>query len=178
LKTLEQINRKAIRNSLENRKANSAKVGPLGPAPRVRVPLLLDRRVPPVGANPRALSPSLSCCSVGPTYRRRFFSRKRFLSLPCGPHPSAPSASLTSRPRPTPWTRPRPRILWPLSHALAPLEARTPLAHCPLSPYARDKSSSAAAHQGPSPFCDHRCACVTSVPSVSCAASPAARDTL
>ena len=36
LKTLEKINRKAIRNSLENRKANSAQVGPLGSAPRAR----------------------------------------------------------------------------------------------------------------------------------------------
>jgi hypothetical protein len=34
LKTLEKINRKAIRNSLENRKPNSAQVGPLSPTPR------------------------------------------------------------------------------------------------------------------------------------------------
>ena len=37
LKTLDKINRKAIINSLENRKPNSAQVGPLSPAPRPRV---------------------------------------------------------------------------------------------------------------------------------------------
>jgi hypothetical protein len=36
LKTLGKINKKAIKNSLENRKANSAQVGPLSPAPPAR----------------------------------------------------------------------------------------------------------------------------------------------
>jgi hypothetical protein len=36
LKTLEKINRKAIRNSLKNGKAISAQVGPLRPASRPR----------------------------------------------------------------------------------------------------------------------------------------------
>jgi hypothetical protein len=34
LKTLEKINRKAIRKSLEKGKPNSAQTGPLSPAPR------------------------------------------------------------------------------------------------------------------------------------------------
>jgi hypothetical protein len=55
-------------------------------------------RVPPIGANPCTLSPSLSL--LWPTYQRCFFSaRARSCSLPRGPHPSAHSASLTSRPR-------------------------------------------------------------------------------
>jgi hypothetical protein len=84
LKTLEKINRKEIRNSLENRKPNSAQVGPLSPTPRAharaRVPSVPDRRAPPVGANPSALTLSPSRCSVGPICRRRPFS-PRPLSL-------------------------------------------------------------------------------------------------
>jgi hypothetical protein len=61
LKTLEKINRKAIRNSLENGKPNSAQVGPLSPAhARARVTSVPDRRAPPVGANSSAPSLPLS----------------------------------------------------------------------------------------------------------------------
>jgi hypothetical protein len=103
LKTLEKINRKAIRNSLENGKAISAQVGPLSVAPRA--PSVPDRRVPPVGANPRALSPTLSRCSVGPICRRRYSrTLARSLSIPWTP-PISPSP--TTRPRPSPWTRSR-----------------------------------------------------------------------
>jgi hypothetical protein len=55
---------------MENRKANSVQVGPLSPAPRSRAPSVPDRRVPPVGANPCALYPSLSRCPMGQVCRR------------------------------------------------------------------------------------------------------------
>jgi hypothetical protein len=60
LKTLEKINRKAIRNCLENRKRNFSQSRPIRPstARPCRAPSMPDRRVPPVG--PHALSPSLS----------------------------------------------------------------------------------------------------------------------
>jgi hypothetical protein len=61
LKILEKINRKAIRNSLENRKAYSAQVDPLGPAPRPRPRALGARQAGPAcWRQPSALSPSLS----------------------------------------------------------------------------------------------------------------------
>jgi hypothetical protein len=61
LKTLEKINRKAIRNSLEIEKAISAQVGPLSPA---RVPPMLDRRAPHVGASLSAPSLPLSLAAL------------------------------------------------------------------------------------------------------------------
>jgi hypothetical protein len=90
LKTLEKINRKAIRNSLENRKANSAQVGPLSTASRApalacprcltggsrlsaptHAPSLpLSLAVPWarfVGAVPLAHVSSLSLCPTNPT---------------------------------------------------------------------------------------------------------------
>jgi hypothetical protein len=111
-------------------------------------------------------------------------------SLPRGPHPSVPSASLTSRPRspavvaPTtarsPATSARPRPFRP--HALL---AHSPLLICalnqaptpPLSLCARDQPSSVAAHQGLPSFCDSRCACIASVALVSSASPSIARDT-
>jgi hypothetical protein len=70
LKTLEKINRKAIRNSLENRKPNLAQVGPL--------------------------SPTQGAWQAGPAYRRQpACPLSPSLSLPRGPGHSAPS----SRPR-------------------------------------------------------------------------------
>jgi hypothetical protein len=132
LKTLEKINRKGNRNSMKIGKANSAQGNPLSPAracPRVLVP---DRRTPPVGANPSALSPSLSRCSVGPTCRRRC-SRPRppSLSLPHRPTcQRVPNLSPTISP---PWTCPRPRVLRPRPSPRAPFEPRALLAHLPSS---------------------------------------------
>jgi hypothetical protein len=128
LKTLEKINRKAIRNSLENGKANSAQVGPPGPAPRA--PLVPDRGAPPVGANPRALSPSFPLAAlwgrpVGAVY---FRSRAFSLRLADPTHQPVPNLSPTS----LPWTRPRPRVLRPSPYALVPFEPRAPLDHFPL----------------------------------------------
>jgi hypothetical protein len=166
LKTLEKINRKAIRNSLENGKPNSAQVSPLGPAPRTRPRPLTGG--PRLSAPTRAplLSLSPSRCSVGPTCQRCFsFARARSLSASRTP-PVSPS--LTSHPRPSTWTQPRLRVLWPALHALAPLDpcptCPLPPAHLcpqsssltPLSPCTRDQASSATAHQGPLSFRD-RC---------------------
>jgi hypothetical protein len=77
LKTLEKINREAIRNSLENRKANSAEVGPLGPAPHTR---------------PRASSLSLSLSLLcGADLSALFlFARARSLSTSWTPPVSRP----------------------------------------------------------------------------------------
>jgi hypothetical protein len=79
------------------------------------------------------------------------------------------SPSLTSHPRPPPWTRPRPRVLRPPPHALAPLDPtpRSPtspfslapsaeLSRPSLSPCARDQTSSVAAHRGSPSFRDRR----------------------
>jgi hypothetical protein len=158
LKTLEKINRKGIRNSLEIEKTNVAqptRVPECPPvltgAPRLSACLApaLSPSLPPaarwaslVGVVPLASMPTLS------------------LSVPRTP-PLSPSP--TSRPRPSPWTRPQPRLLRPPPHVLAPFEPRAPLACAlsrtpspPLSPCARDQTSSAAAHQRPSAFRDRR----------------------
>jgi hypothetical protein len=82
LKTLEKINRKGIRNSLEIEKAISTHLAQVGPVSRAhaRVPSVPDRQAPPVGTSLRAHSLSPSRCSVGPICRRRPFS-PRLLSL-------------------------------------------------------------------------------------------------
>jgi hypothetical protein len=119
-KTLEKINTKAIRNSLKNRKANSAQVGPLSSAP----PRALcawqagpaSRRQP---TRPLSLSLSLSL-HRGPGLSAPCLSHaRRSLSVP----PTPPvSSSPTSRPRSpavdvptTAWsstTSARPRPFW------------------------------------------------------------------
>jgi hypothetical protein len=91
------------------------------------VPSVLDRRVPPAGANLRALSLSLPS---GPDLSAPFLSHaRRSLSL-CPADPPF-SSSPTFRPRSPPWTRPRPRDLRPPPHVLAPFEPRAPLAQLP-----------------------------------------------
>jgi hypothetical protein len=100
LKTLEKINGKAIRNSLENGKPNSAQVGPLSqtPAPALARPRCLtggSRLSAPTPAHP--LSPSLSRCPVGQACRRSF-SRPRARFPLCPADPTCQS-SVTSRPR-------------------------------------------------------------------------------
>jgi hypothetical protein len=171
LKTLEKINRKAIKNSLENGKAISAQVGPSGLAPRACASAPARPRSLTSGPHLSAptlaplLSLSPSRCSVGPTCQHRFFSHVLALSLPRGPHPSAvPNLSPTS----PPWTRPRPRVLRSPLHALAPLDPapRSPIspAHLclqssslvPLSPCACSQTSSASVHRRPPPFRDRR----------------------
>jgi hypothetical protein len=72
LKTLEKINRKEIRNSLEIEKAISAHLAQAGPAPRARLrtcpPPVSDGWAPPVGARLSAPSLPLSLATpwVGP----------------------------------------------------------------------------------------------------------------
>jgi hypothetical protein len=115
LKTLEKINRKAIRNSLENRKANWAQVGPLSPA----------------CARACVLAPPLSLpLPSGPGLSTSFLSYARPLpSLPRLPHLLAHPQPPTHVP--PPWTRPRPRDLCPPPHVLGPFEPHAPLAHFP-----------------------------------------------
>jgi hypothetical protein len=126
LKTLEKINRKGNRNSRKKEKVNSTQTSPLSPA---RAPSVPDRRAPPVGANPSALTPSLFRYSMGPSYRRRSPPAPA-LSLSRRPHLSAvPNLSPTISP---PWTRPCSHVLRPCPHASAPFEPRALLAHLPL----------------------------------------------
>jgi hypothetical protein len=127
LKTLEKINRKAIRNSLENRKANSAQVDPLGPAQRA--PALAHPWSLTGGSRLSAPTLSLLCGAdlLAPFLFARALSASRTPPI---------SPSLTSRPRPSPWTRPRPRVLRPPLHALAPLDPvpRSPTSPCSFAP--------------------------------------------
>jgi hypothetical protein len=109
LKTLEKINRKAIRNSLEIEKAISAHLAQASLA--LRAPPVPDRRVPPVGANQRALSPPLSL-PRGPDLSVLVPSRAPTLPL------SAPPSPPVSRPQPSAHDLPvvdrsRPRVLRP-----------------------------------------------------------------
>jgi hypothetical protein len=119
-----------------------------------------------VGARAPLFFLSPSRCSMGPTCRRRYFSHARAISASWTP-PVSPS--LTSHPRPPPGTRPRPRVLRPPPHALAPLDPtpRSPtspfslapsaeLSRPSLSPCARDQTSSVVAHRGPPSFRDRR----------------------
>jgi hypothetical protein len=148
-----------------------------------------DRRVPPIGANPRALSPSHSRCPVDQVCRRRSSCTCAALSLSCRPH-------LSARPQPpahdpSPWTRPRPRALRPPPHVLAPFEPRASLAHLPpltcvlgrtlspsLSLCARDQRAPPPPTVDCRPFYDRRRACAPSVALVSSALPSATRDTL
>jgi hypothetical protein len=128
LKTLEKINRKAIRNSLENGKPISAQTGPLS-----RVTSVPDRRAPPVGTNSSApsLPPPLSRCPVGQACRRSFSRpRARFPLLSRRPHLSAVPNLLPTTPR-----RGRAHVRAFSGHVLAPAP-RLSLAPCsPTSPH-------------------------------------------
>jgi hypothetical protein len=132
LKTLEKINRKAFRNSLENGKPISAQISPLCPA-RARAPAVPDRRAPPVGANSSAPSlPIFLSQPVGQACRRRFSRpRARFPLCPADPtcQPSltsrsrspavdAPTSthSLATSPRPRPFLSPVPFSPTSLAH--------------------------------------------------------------
>jgi hypothetical protein len=120
LKTLEKINRKAIRNSLKMEKTQFSPSRPSRPSLSCarRQPLTGGPRLSaPAHAPLLSLSLSLLCgvdLSVPISSRSRQFSPATrwtlsvsvdrpfvdFPSLPRGPHLLAPSASLTSRPRP------------------------------------------------------------------------------
>jgi hypothetical protein len=105
LKTLEKINRKETRNSRKKRKSHLGPNQPTKPSPHARAracaPSVPDRRAPPIGANPSALTPpSLSRCAMGPScWRRSFPPTPRPLSL-C---PAVPNLLPMISP---PWTRP------------------------------------------------------------------------
>jgi hypothetical protein len=135
LKTLEKLNSKAIRKSLEKGKPNSAQVSPLNlararPCPRAPMP---DRRAPPVGANLSALASSLSL-SLAALWGRPVGA----VSLACARSPSlcpvVPTCqpSLTSRPRSPRRGRAHVRAFSSHIHALTPL--LSPMPCLPTSP--------------------------------------------
>jgi hypothetical protein len=137
LKTLEKINRKVIRKSLEKGKPILAQVDPLSPAPTrapaPSCPLCLTGR-PRVSAPTSAPSlPPLSRCPVGQSCR--FHSPPRPHSL-C---PAVPTCQLVLNLLPTispSWTCPRPRVLQPRPrHAPllspAPCSPTSPLSFVP-----------------------------------------------
>jgi hypothetical protein len=125
---------------------------------------------------------------MGPTCRR-CFSRTRACSLSV-PRTPPVSPSLTSRPRPSPWTHPRPCVRRPPPHALAPLDLmpRSPTFPRSLAPSAELSHPlsrpARATRQAPPLLTEDRRRFATDVepaapiPSLSSAASPAARDTL
>jgi hypothetical protein len=150
MKTLEKINIKGNRNSGKKEKANSAQTSPLSQArvrARTRAPSVPDRRALPVGANPRALTPSLSLsrCSVGPSCRRRSspqcplslslsLSLSISLSLSLCMCPAVPTcqSSLTSRPQSPRHGRDHVRAF--SGHVLAPVPLFSPAPCSPTSP--------------------------------------------
>jgi hypothetical protein len=116
LKTLEKINRKAIRKSLEKGKPISAQVGPLSLTPRARSCL-------------RAFSPPLSRCPVGQACQRRPLACA-LASLSISPTPPVSSSS-TPRPRSPAVDAPMSvRSLTTSAHP-RPFEPRALLAHLP-----------------------------------------------
>jgi hypothetical protein len=191
LKTLEKINRKAIRNSLENRKPNSAQVGPLSPTPAcapTRPRCLPDG--PRLSAPTSTTSVPLSLAAPWARLVGAVLLHARpLLSLSHRPH-------LSVRPQPPthdppPWTRPRRRDPWPPLHVLAPFEPRALLAHLPpltctlsqtlshsLSLCAHDQRAPPPPTVYYRPFCDRRRARAPSVASVSFGLPSATRDTL
>jgi hypothetical protein len=150
-----------------------------------------DRRVSPVGARLHAHSPSLSL-SRGPELSVSFFSpRPLSLSL-C---PAIPTCQPVSNLSPTispPWTRPRPRVLWPRSSPRAPLSPAScsptsSLSHLRPLPSSLALSLSLCPHESralPPPadahrlFRGRRCVCALSSATVSFALPSATRDTL
>jgi hypothetical protein len=150
-----------------------------------------DRRALPVGANPSALTTSLSRCSVGPSYQRHSFSPAPTLSLSLSrrPHLSAiPNLLPTIS---SPWTHPRPRVLRPRPRACAPFEPRALLAHLPslicalsqtpspsLSLCPREQRAPPSPAIGYCPLCGHHRVRAPSSATVSFASPLAARDTL
>jgi hypothetical protein len=145
LKTLEKINRKGIRNSLEIEKAilaHLAQVGPVPRAPAHACPRCLTGG-PRLSAPAYTLNPSLSL-SLAALWGRFVgavpFPRARSLSVPPSPpvsHPQPPAHD------PPPWTCPRPRVLRPRPRACVPFQPRALLAHLP--------SLTCALSQTPSP---------------------------
>jgi hypothetical protein len=151
-----------------------------------------DRRVPPVGATPSALSTSLSRCSVGPVYQR-CCSRARPLSLSLSAPPTPlVSTSLTSRPRSPCRGRAHVRVFSGHDRAPAPLLnpapclPTSPLPFAPSAQLCCSLSRSARASQEPPPspsdvhhlFRGRRCVRAPSRATVSFALSSASRDTL
>jgi hypothetical protein len=93
------------------------------------VPSVPDKWAPPVGANPSALTLSLSLlCGADLSAPFLFPAPALSLSVPPSPlvsHPQPPAHD------PPSWTCPRPLILRPRPRACAPFEPRSLLAHLP-----------------------------------------------
>jgi hypothetical protein len=188
LKTLEKINRKAIRNSRKKEKLIRPKATHLAQPPRVR-PLCLiggSRLSAPTRAR---LSPSLSV-----SWARLVGAS----SLVCARSPSlcptVPTCQLVSNLSPTIsllWMRPRPRVLRPRPSPRAPFEPRALLAHLPspICALCQTRSPSLSicprVQRAPPPpvadrrlFCGHRRVRAPPSAMVSSASLSAARDTL
>jgi hypothetical protein len=135
LKTLEKINRKAIRNSLENRKPYSAQVGPLSPIPP-RAPSVPDRRAPLVGANPRALSPFSLAAPWARSVGAVVSPVRSLLSLSYRPHLSAIPNLPPTIPR-----RGRAHVHAFLGHVLASVSLLSPTPCSPTSPCSLARSA-------------------------------------
>jgi hypothetical protein len=141
--------------------------GPTRPSPP-RAPSVSNRRAPSVGANPRTSSVPLSLsllCEAD--LLALFLFRTRSLSLCLAnptrqPVPNLSPTSLavnapTSSCSPATSTRPHPfRPHAPLAHFSLLTCALSRALSPPLSPGVRNQTSSATAHRGPPPFCDHR----------------------
>jgi hypothetical protein len=186
LKTLEKINRKEIRKSLDKGKPISAQTGPLSPA---RAPSVPDKRAPPVDANPSALTPPLPLASLWGRAVGAVRFPPRSLSL-CPAVPTCQS-SLTSHPRSP--RRGRSHVLAFSGHvrtlapllSLAPYSPTSPRSFAPSTKSSRPLSRSMRATRAPPPaavdrclFCSHRRVRALSRATVSSALLSAARDTL
>jgi hypothetical protein len=136
---------------------------------RARAFARADRWTPPVGlSRPRALSLPLPS---GPVLSASFLSHARPLSLCPATPPISPSP--TSCPRPSSWTRPRPRVIRPPPHVLTPFEPapRSPTSPRSLAPSVKPpRPLSHPAHatrQAPPPLTEDRRRSATAVESLS-----------
>jgi hypothetical protein len=193
LKTLEKINRKAIRKSLEKGKPISAQVSPLSPAreraPASARPLCLTGG-PRLSAPTR--TPSLPLSLAAPWDRA--VGAVLFPPRPLSLFPAIPTCQFVLNLPPTispPWTRPRPHVLRPRLCPRVPFEPRALLAHlssliCALCPTLSPSLSLCPRVQGAPPpptidcclFCGRCRARAPSSATVSSALLSAARDTL
>jgi hypothetical protein len=148
LRTLEEINRKGNRNSRKRKRPfwpkQSNKPSPRARAP-ARAPPACDRRVPPVGANPSALTPPSLAALWGRAVGAVSLARARSLSL-C---PAVPTyqPSLTFRPRSPCRGRAHDRAFSGHVRAPTPCSPTYPLSFAPSAQLSRPLSRSAHANR-------------------------------
>jgi hypothetical protein len=189
LKTLEKINTKAIRKSLEKGKTQFSSSRPTKPNPVLTRPRCLIGG-PRLSAPTSAPSLPLSLAAPWARLVGAVLSHARpLLSLSHRPH-------LSARPQPPAhdpplWTRPRPRVLRPCPHTRTPFEPRALLAHLPslictlCQTLLPSLSLCPRTQRAPPPpavdcclFCGHCCVRAPYSATVSSALLSAARDTL